>query len=426
MFQRIRTWWAEQKASRATRAILVSPGHPVWTEANYQALAKEGYTGNVWVYAGVNQLTKACRRIPWLLFERRGARRFEIESHDALSLIRRPNREQSGSRFIEECIGFLEISGNNYIERIGPEGRPPQELHALRPDRVEIIEGSSALERISRYDYSAHGKVEPFAPENILHRRLFHPLNDWYGLSRIGVAARSVDMNNEARKWNVSLLQNRAMPAGILKTGAALSISQRKTLHDDIGDNFQGALNAGKTMVLEAGLEWQQVGLAPAEMAWLQMMNLSAVEILAILDVPPELVGLKTATYENRKEAKKAFYSDNVLPTMDAFRDDLNAWLMPLYEDGDRLELDYDRDSIDALQEERTRLWARIDAASDLTVNEKREAKGYGNIGPEGDVILVPAGMVPLQVAAQGGAVSGETSAIYPNKLSALTGADSA
>ena len=44
------------------------------------------------------------------------------------------------------------------------------------------------------------------------------------------------------------------------------------------------------------------------------------------------------------------------------------------------LRLDYDVGRIEALAQERAQEWSRIDAATFLTQDEKREAAGYGNL----------------------------------------------
>jgi len=68
--------------------------------------------------------------------------------------------------------------------------------------------------------------------------------------------------------------------------------------------------------------------------------------------------------------------------------------------------IDYDRDKIEALQENQTELWARVTAADYLSVNEKREAVGYDAV-EDGDVIMVPATHQPLIDVVAGG-IGGE------------------
>ena len=78
-------------------------------------------------------------------------------------------------------------------------------------------------------------------------------------------------------------------------------------------------------------------------------------------------------------------------------RDELNYWLVPQF--GERLYLDYDRDKIDALKENRETLFTYVQKADWLTDNEKRELTGYDNIGPGGDVIYKPINLIPASTA---------------------------
>jgi len=63
----------------------------------------------------------------------------------------------------------------------------------------------------------------------------------------------------------------------------------------------------------------------------------------------------------------------------------LSTWLAPGFAEGARvdapaLELKPDLDAVEALSTEREALWARVQGADFLTVNEKRAAVGYGAV----------------------------------------------
>ncbi len=61
------------------------------------------------------------------------------------------------------------------------------------------------------YEYTAGGQSIRFMDEvlpgvrPILHTRLFHPVNDHYGMSPIEAAGVAIDIHNEAAKWNKAL-----------------------------------------------------------------------------------------------------------------------------------------------------------------------------------------------------------------------------
>jgi phage portal protein BeeE len=165
----------------------------------------------------------------------------------------------------------------------------------------------------------------------------------------------------------------------------------------DLQKRFSGSPNAGAPMVLTEGTKWVPYATPPKEMDWHGMRRMSNLKIASTLGVPGELIGdAENKTFANYSEARKSFYQETVLPDMDEERDDLNNFLVPQF--GDGLFLDYDRDQIEALQEDQTALWLRVDNDRTLSVNEKRQLKGYDEV-PNGDVILVDASMMPLEQA---------------------------
>lgn len=339
------------------------------------------------------EIARAAAGISWLLYRRGRSRQMvEIEEHALLSLLRRPNPWQGQASFFEAAIAFLMLSGNSYIERVGPQRGLPKELYILRPDRMKVL--PDAKNMIAGYRYEVGGQKQDFEREIMLHLKLFSALDDWYGLSPIAVAAKAVDADNEALKWNYSLLKNSARPPGGLSTQGNLSDPQFDKLKKQIEERFTGPDNAGRPLLLEAGLDWKSFALSPADMDWLEGRKMTKIEICNAFQVPPELIGAQEQkTYSNFQEARKAFYTETVLPLMNRLRDELNNWLVPLY--GDNLVLDYDRDEINALQEDREKVWMRVQNATWLTINEKRAATGYDEIDG-GDVVLVPANLIPL------------------------------
>ncbi len=385
------------KQSAVTRAItlLVMPGEAVTMKKDIETFMDEGFERCVTVYSCVMEIARASAGIPWLLYQRRNKK--EIEDHPLLSLLRRPNPWEGQAAFIEKLVAYLQITGNTYLERVGPDSRPPRELYVLRPDRMEVIPDSKNY--IAGYQYKTGVVRQKFLKGEVLHMKLFAATDDWYGLSPIWVAARDIDQDTTSKKWNYNLLKNDARPPGAVTTEASLGDDQYTRLKSQIQEKYSGADNAGRPLLLEAGLSWIPFGFNPKDMDWIAGSKLSRQQICATYQVPPELIGdHEHATYSNYQEARKAFYLETVLPAMDKLRDELNNWLTPLF--GDDLYLDYDPDQIEALQEDQQKKWDRLQKSDWLTINEKRTATGYEAIDG-GDVILIPATMAPIDSTAQ-------------------------
>ena len=388
------------KENPAMRVILAifGPGQAIWTRKDYAALSEAGYQNCATVFACVSTITKAASRVEWTLSKKAGKGNWnEFDEHPMLDLLSKPNEREGGIRFGEKVFSFLLLNGNSYITKVhGVETRPPRFLYTLRPDRMTIIAGKTLAEPVLRYDYAAGAATpQPFLPGDILHLAEFHPLDDWYGLSRIEVAARHVDINNTAMEWNKKLLQNDMRPPGVI---SAKRIGDIKKFRDQFKEKYQGYENAGVPVALEGDdIKWENISINPKDVDWLNGQKFTIRQICSIFGVDPCLVGdSEFATYSNKQEAQKGLYTETVLPLMDIYRDELNSWLVPLY--GDGLYLDYDRDKIEAIQEDRGKKYTYLAGAKWLTINEKRVACGYDEV-PGGDIILVGMGDIPLDQA---------------------------
>jgi len=397
-----------RKENPANRSILsmYSLGQAVWTPADFANLANEGYVKCAAAFSAVSLISKTASRIEWTLMRKgQKGQKGEFDDHPLLQLLRRPNGEktrfgtriggESGARLQEKIFAFLLIDGNSYITAVrGIESAPPTFLYTLRPDRMKIITGNWQ-QPVAGYEYNAGANPTKFKSEDILHLMEFHPTNDWYGLSRLQVAGHLIDTLNEGTAWNKRILQNDMRTPGMMTAPALGNLQKFKEM---FRAQYQGSENAGMPIILEGrDIEWKDLAKTAKEMDWLEGLKLTTREIIVTLGSDPILHGdAEYSTYSNREEAKKGLYHETVLPLVDIYRDELNAWLVPYY--GDKLYLDYDRDKIEAIQEDRGKKYAYLNLAKWLTLNEKRVACGYDEI-EGGDVILVGMGDLPLDQA---------------------------
>ncbi|MFG1305312.1 phage portal protein [Xanthobacter autotrophicus] len=375
----------EEKASRAAPLIaLFSAGRPRWTPRDYASLAREGFAKNAIAYRAVRLIGESASALPLVLM----AGREELEAHPLLDLMRRPNPRLTGSSLMEAICSYLMVAGNAYVEAVAVEGEV-RELHLLRPDRVKLVPGPDGWPEA--YDYTLGARtvripqdtlVEGEDVPAILHLTAFNPLDDHYGFAPLEAAAQALDLHNAASAWNKALIDNAARPSGALvySGSGALSDEQFERLKGELEASFQGAVNAGRPLLLEGGLDWRPLSLSPKDMDFEAARNSAAREIALAIGVPPLLLGIPgDNTYANYAEANRALWRQSVVPLVRRVCDALSLWLGPAY--GGGLSLVPDLDQAEALAAERTELWARIGAADFLTDEEKRAATGYGEGG---------------------------------------------
>jgi len=368
----------ETKDSRAGPLIaLTGQGGARWTPRDYAHLAEEGFAKNPVAYRCVRMIAEAAASTPLAVFEA-GER---SDDHPLARLLAQPNPEQAGAEWLEALYGALQTAGNAYVEAVG--GERPEELWALRPDRVKVIPGRGGWPR--GYDYSVGGRSVTIGREAdgwlpVMHMRLFHPTDDHYGFSPMEAAAFAIDVHNASGAWNKALLDNAARPSGALVYGARdgerLTAEQFETLKTELANTHMGQANAGRPILLEGGLDWKPMSMSPAEMDFIAGKHAAAREIALAFGVPPQLLGIPgDATYANYREANVAFWRQTVVPLVRKTAGALGGWLRHRFGE---VRIEADLDAVPALQPERDALWARLEGASFLTVEERRRMAGVG------------------------------------------------
>lgn len=395
----MKLWPFSKKASAVGPSIAqMYVGQAMMTPRRYDCLAKEAYQMNAVAYRCVKLIATSAASAPWLL--KNGDK--DVDKHPILDLLSRPAPMMSGAELFEAVYSYLLLAGNSYLEAVGPlndnDGkRPPKELWALRPDRMQVVAGKYGLPEAYRYEVNGIRKDFPANPTNgasqILHIKEFNPLDDWYGMSRIEAAAFGIDRNNAAAEHNLALLQNGATPSGALVfkpvqvgTGEYKNTPGEviKAAEDDLAARHGGSKNAGKPFVFGGNISWEAMGITPKDMDFGEGKADSARDICTSLGVPHILIVPGSATYNNIKEAKLEFYEETVLPLLDLMTDNLNMWLTPRY--GDNLKLDIDKDEISALEPRREAKRTSVLDLYDkglLDANEAREALQYGKRAAE-------------------------------------------
>lgn len=397
----------EVKESRTASLVMPNTGAK-WGDRNYKAFAREGYGQNPVVFACINKISEAAASVPLKAW--RGET--ELTEAEALTTLAAPAPGQTYETFLQAFIGHLYLSGDAFIEGVAVDGAP-RELYPLRPDRMTVKPGDRGFP--AAYVYEHGGRKVPFMVDqstgasDIGHFKFFNPLDDWRGLSPIEAAAFEIDTHNEASAWIKGLLDNAATPSGALVAGAETPITDEQfgRLKETIEEQYAGASNAGRPMLLEGGLDWKAMSFAPNQVGVIEMKNAAARNICLTLGVPPQLLAIPgDNTYSNYVEARLAFWEDTVAPLTGFIASGMTNYFAQ-WVDGVELRPDYSGTPMAA--DKMAQRWASADTSTELTVNEKREMKGFEPLpGKDGDVVLINSGQIPLSAAGLGLGLDGD------------------
>ncbi|MBO6918246.1 MAG: phage portal protein [Rhizobiaceae bacterium] len=352
-----------------------------WSSRNYLSMSREGFMRNPIAHRAIRMISETAANVPWTLFEGE----VELNDHPALKLIQTPNNMSGAADFLEGLYGHLLLSGDAFVKVI-TDGEKPLELHALRPDRMRVVSGRDGWPEAFEYQVGNHKERFEISTEitpQILHLKLFHPLDDHMGFAPLEAALMALDLHNSASGWNKALLDNSARPSGALvyqpKDGGNLTQDQFDRLKGELEEGYSGVQKAGKPLLLEGGLDWKAIGLTPKDMDFVEAKNGASRDIALALGVPPMLLGIPgDNTYANYQEANRAFSRLTVLPLVTRIAARMSAYLQKYYSGDFRFTPDIDK--MPGLSSERDMLWSRIENTSFLTNQEKRKAVGYQSV----------------------------------------------
>lgn len=386
-------------------------GQPVWTNYDSALKAIEGYSNNHVVFTCVHEISTSAGSVPFKMINVKDGS--DVEDHPIINLFKKPNPYQAASSFWECVYAFYLLHGNSYIEAADKSGsespRQIEELYCLPPKSMKIILGKTG---VSSYQFEGPtGNKVNFLVDILtgqspcMHWKTFNPDNIWMGLAAISAIGRSVDIHNSTNNWNKALLDNGARPSGAFvyddEDAGILTDPQYDRLKEQVTEEYSGAKNAGKAMLLEGGMKWQAMALSPIDMDYINSKNISARDIAVAYGYPPVLLGLpEDNTYNNQKEARLALWTDTIVPTVTSLCDHLNRWLLPMFnEDVLDVKIVPDFESIGALQSIRDAQWLKAKESGEiLTINERRKLVGY--MERKGlDSMLVNATLVPIEYA---------------------------
>lgn len=239
----------------------------------------------VWACARI--IAETISTLPLGLYERTAAGRRSAENHPLYSVIHaRPNARTTAAVYWEAMIVAMLLRGNGIAEKRFLGGRLVA-LDFLVPNRLRVGRDSRG-NRIYQYTQS-NGTQREIAEAMIFRIPGFTVDGDWglsvieYGASVFGSALAS---NNAAN----STFEKGLAPTVAFTMQQVLKKDQRADFRESLKE-VTGALNAGKSPLLEGGMDAKAIGINPKDAQLLESRSFSVEEICRWFRVPPFMVG---------------------------------------------------------------------------------------------------------------------------------------
>lgn len=257
----------------------------------------------------------------------------EILASAVAAVLRRPNHYQTRSDFFLNLMSSVLLTGNAYAiaERnaqgtvIALHPRASSEVMPwVVPDTGEIM---YSIMKTDLDTMSVLNHPEAMVPaRNVLHIKVYAPAHPLIGVTPLTGCQYAVPQGIAIQRDSTSFFSRMSRPSGVLTTpnkmGAENAQRLKKMWESGLSDNF-----AGKTAILDNGLEWKPLTMTAADSQLIEQYNMTVQDIAMVYRVPLYMLGdLTKATFNNVEALQKAFqagplgfYTEHIEAALDKF-----------------------------------------------------------------------------------------------------------
>ena len=351
------------------------------------------------VYQCVNMLTSDFAKLPTNVYKRLDSNHREKDrKHQAFYLLRhKPNDFMTSGVWKRTLLNHALMWGNGYAAIIRDNAGRPVEMITLMPDRTVAERKNGVL----RYKTLVGEDWIVIKAEDMFHLKGMS-YDGVTGYSIIALARESLGLAIAAESYGAKFFANGAVASGVLSYPGALSPQAAKNLVDSFEAKHKGFEKAHKTILLEEGTRYQPISIPPNDAQFIETRKLQRREIAGWFNIPPARLGdTESAGFETLEQQNEAYLESTLDPWLVSFEEEANDKL--LTEEEKRKDTHFVETVRAAILRtdtlSRYRAWAIGRQWGFLSVNDIRRKENEPPIGPEGDIYLIPANMIPADKA---------------------------
>ncbi|WP_368903953.1 phage portal protein [Providencia sp. 2.29] len=242
------------------------------------------------VWACVRLLSESISTLPIKIYksESDGSRSLAKDHPIYRLLCKQPNVEMTPSRFMLMVVASLCLRGNSFIEKkyigsklVALEPLLPQNMTVKRSEQTGMLE--------YKYTDPLGQKIRTIPTNKIMHIRGFG-MDGICGMIPVKIGRDVIGAALSVEESAAKIFENGLQSSGFLSSEQSLNDEQRERIRSYLL-SFVGSKNAGKMMVLEGGMKYNNVTMNPEAAQMLESRTFSIEEICRWFRVPPFMVG---------------------------------------------------------------------------------------------------------------------------------------
>jgi HK97 family phage portal protein len=207
---------------------------------------------------------------------------------------RRPNPDVTAPHFWALVTANLLLWGNHYSAKVFRNGRLVA-LYPMLPSTVDVYrQGGRKMFRVNGRD--------GFTTDHVLHIPYLSFETGLVGHSPVSVQRQRIAVALAQSVYQQRLYRQGTLASGVLKTPGTVGEDAHRRLASQWSAKYSGGRNAHKPIILEQGMEFQQMSMNPVDAQFMQQVQWSEVETARVFGVPASMVDAATQyslRYEN-------------------------------------------------------------------------------------------------------------------------------
>lgn len=350
------------------------------------------------VFACVNLYARTLASMPLLLYEKTPDGKRRAVNHPLYRLLHNePNPNMTSHNFRKIMEASLKLWGNAYAWIEFDNSWRVKYLWPLLPGNVFPQRSLQTGELF--YDAVLYnGESRRFRAYEMVHISGLG-FDGISGRSPVRQFAETMGFNLDIKSYGRKFFKNGARPSGVLQHPGSLSEEAQKRLENKFDKRYSGIENTGKTILLEEGMTYHQIGVPPEEAQFIESRKYSVEEIARIYGVPPHMIGdLEHATFSNIESQDINFAKHSIVPECVNWEQELMRKLLNDDEQA-RYEIEFNMEGlVRGDMESRYRAYAIGRQWGFLTADDIRAKENMSNVDG-GGITYVPLNMISSELA---------------------------
>lgn len=370
--------------------------------ASGQSVSETGSMRCITVFRCVSIKSGVIANLPLGLYdekiERGVARAIQLHDNPLNKLVAEtPNPYMPSFIWKEGIVMNLDLWGNHYsvIERDG--ANRVRNLLPIPPAQV----GVQRVNKRNKYTVTfSDGMQEIYDQDDILHIPGIG-FDGIKGISPISWVGRQSVGNAFALEEFVGRMHANSMrPSGWVELPKGMNQTAFNRLREELESLYAGTGNTGRTLYLDNGAKWNQMGMSLEDAQTLESRRFSVTEICRLFGVPPHLVGEVTGNTSwgtGIEQLTIGFQKFSIDPILTRIEQILTMKLCR----GTRLFFQFDRSALTAMDSKtESEILAQGIQNARFTPNDVRRRQGLPPV-KGGDTLFVPVNLQPIEMALQ-------------------------